>query len=464
MDIDRLKSNVFPGESGGDYNARFGYSNRPGGLFEGINLTDMTVDEALQFANPSGPYGQWVKGQVGRVATPMGAFQVVGSTLRAAKEGLGLTGKERMDQATQDRIGQWIYQTQGPGAWEAWGKGGGAPEPRASTQGGQQMAIMEQQPQGLLGALGIQRRDPTAQGETALPFYQREAFGNTLDNLQLALNRMTLRPDPNLAQQIGQRRQERTSAKQRNATAAWLRSQGREDLAAALESGAITGSDAARVVMTPPKERAGIALGDRIVDPVTGQVIYEPSAEGRPQLDKDQLSALNTIRDDVRAELAPFEIVKSGYNNITTFYENPGSTSDYALAVAFAKILDPGSVAREGEVQAVQNAGARVPALGQALKNAITGEGALTPQVRQEIAELATQIYQERAQAAQTTLGQYSELANRAGIPPEFVYAGQIPEARPVVPSVPPPAALAQGITQQMWDMATPEEKAAWSK
>ena len=326
------------------------------------------------------------------------------------------------------------------------------------------MAIMEQQPQGLLGALGIQRRDPTAQGETALPFYQRETFGNTLDNVMLALNSMTLRPDPNLAQQIGQRRQERTAAKQRNATAAWLRSQGREDLASALESGAITGSDAARVAMTPPKERAGIALGDRIVDPVTGQVIYEPSAEGRPQLDKDQLAALNTIRDDVRAELAPFEIVKSGYNNITTFYENPGSTSDYALAVAFAKILDPGSVAREGEVQAVQNAGARVPALGQALKNAITGEGALTPQVRQEIAELATQIYQERAQAAQATLGQYSELATRAGIPPEFVYAGQIPEARAVVPSVVPPAAAAQGITQEMWNMATPEEKAAWSK
>lgn len=116
------------------------------------------------------------------------------------------------------------------------------------------MAIMEQQPQGLLGALGIQRRDPTAQGETALPFYQRETFGNTLDNVMLALNSMTLRPDPNLAQQIGQRRQERTSAKQRNATAAWLRSQGREDLAAALESGALSGRDAASAALQPPAD------------------------------------------------------------------------------------------------------------------------------------------------------------------------------------------------------------------
>ena len=137
--------------------------------------------------------------------------------------------------------------------------GGGAPA--VSTQGGQQMAIMEQQPQGLLGALGIQRRDPTAQGETALPFYQRETFGNTLDNVMLALNSMTLRPDPNLAQQIGQRRQERTSAKQRNATAAWLRSQGREDLASALEGG-LPAVDAMKIALTPidaPTAQSAIA-------------------------------------------------------------------------------------------------------------------------------------------------------------------------------------------------------------
>jgi hypothetical protein len=256
MDIKALKSKVFPGESGGDYNALFGYSNRPGKMFEGVNLTDMTVDEALQFARPSGPYGQWVKGQVGRVATPMGAFQVVGSTLRAAKEGLGLTGNERMDPATQDRIGQWIYQTQGPGAWEAWGRGGSAPAPsaRVSTQGGQKMAMMEQRPAGLLDALGIQRRDPNAQGETALPFYQRESFGNTLENLQLGLNRMTLRPDPNLAASIGQQREARAASKAANRTAALLRSRGREDLAEALEAGSIKASDAVAMAYQQPED------------------------------------------------------------------------------------------------------------------------------------------------------------------------------------------------------------------
>lgn len=117
---DGIKAGIFAGESGGDYNALFGFSNRPGGAFAGTRLTDMTVDQALAFADPSGPYAQHVKGQVGRVATPMGAYQVVGTTLRGAKDGLGLTGSERMTPELQDLIGQYIYQTQGTGAWEGY--------------------------------------------------------------------------------------------------------------------------------------------------------------------------------------------------------------------------------------------------------------------------------------------------------------------------------------------------------
>ena len=40
---EQIRNGIFAGESGGDYNALFGYSNRPGGQFEGTRLTDMTV-------------------------------------------------------------------------------------------------------------------------------------------------------------------------------------------------------------------------------------------------------------------------------------------------------------------------------------------------------------------------------------------------------------------------------------
>jgi hypothetical protein len=114
------RNGIFHGESGGDYNALFGFQNRPGGKFEHIRLTDMTIDQALEFANPRGEYGQTVKGQIGRVATPMGAYQIVGTTLRAAKEALGLTGNEPMTPETQDMIADWIAENQGLSAWEGY--------------------------------------------------------------------------------------------------------------------------------------------------------------------------------------------------------------------------------------------------------------------------------------------------------------------------------------------------------
>ncbi|MEL6886903.1 MAG: hypothetical protein AAFP87_20515 [Pseudomonadota bacterium] len=115
-----IQAGIFAGESGGDYDALFGFSNRQGGPFANVRVTEMSIDQAIQFSSPRGTYGQWVKGRIGRVATPMGAYQVVGTTLRHAKRGLGLTGAEKFDVAMQDRIGKWILRQQGTDAWEGY--------------------------------------------------------------------------------------------------------------------------------------------------------------------------------------------------------------------------------------------------------------------------------------------------------------------------------------------------------
>lgn len=115
-----IRGGIFAGESGGDYDALFGYSNREGGPWSNVKLTQMTVDEAIEFSDPAGPYAQWVKARVGRVATPMGAYQIVGRTLREAKAALGLRGDEMMTPELQERLGQHIYRAQGTGAWEGY--------------------------------------------------------------------------------------------------------------------------------------------------------------------------------------------------------------------------------------------------------------------------------------------------------------------------------------------------------
>lgn len=90
-------------EGGGRYDTLFGHSQN-GGKFDNVDVTKMTLDQVYDFASPKGEYGNWVKGQVGRVATPMGRYQIVGSTLKSAAAELGLAPDILFDAKTQDMI------------------------------------------------------------------------------------------------------------------------------------------------------------------------------------------------------------------------------------------------------------------------------------------------------------------------------------------------------------------------
>lgn len=255
---ERIRAGIFAGESGGDYNALFGYSNRQG-PFAGVRVSDMTVNDVIRFTDPSGPYAQWVKGQVGRVATPVGAYQVVGSTLRDAVKGLGLTGNERFDQATQDAIGHWIYQTQGTGAWEGYRgpqDGGGAP-----------MGLLSMSTSG--GAPGMQPQQPMTFRDRLKQSWQS---GDLLDNITLALNSMRMEPDQNLAQMIGMRQERRQQAEMSNRTAAWLEAQGRPDLAEAVRQGVIDGGSAF-TVMNQKDERGQVVSDAQLKEMFPGAQI-----------------------------------------------------------------------------------------------------------------------------------------------------------------------------------------------
>lgn len=433
MTLDELKRYVFPGESGGDYNALYGYANRPGGQFENVRLTDMTVNEALRFSDPSGPYAATVRGQVGRTATPMGAWQVVGSTLRDAAAGLGLRGDERMTPELQDRIGMWIYQNQGPGAWEGWGGGGG--KLTMSSSGGPGMGLLDFE------------QEPKTFGEKLKDYW---TSGDLLSNLALGFNSMRLNPDQNLAQALisqqearAQRRQEGSTA---NRTAQWLISQGREDLAQALLSGAIDPKTAASVVLAPQEAVNGIEVGGKIVNPRTGEVIYDPTSGAEPTLTADQLTALNTLRDDATTTTAELRAMGDAYVNIDTFYRNPGAVSDRALVIAFAKILDPTSVVRESESAAIANSGSLDEGMKALLLNALQGGGGLPPAIRDEIVARARDMYANKMPAVQERLNLLQETARRGGLPPELVFPGTVTPPPPITPSnptvTPPPAVV----------------------
>jgi hypothetical protein len=90
-------------EGGGNYDTLFGHAQNKG-QFAGTRISGMTIGDAINFSDPSGAYAQSVKGQIGRVATPMGRHQIVGTTLRNAAKEMGLDPSTPFNQQTQDAI------------------------------------------------------------------------------------------------------------------------------------------------------------------------------------------------------------------------------------------------------------------------------------------------------------------------------------------------------------------------
>ncbi|MGO7589947.1 lytic murein transglycosylase [Rhizobium leguminosarum] len=94
-------------EGAGGYDTLYGNAQK-NGPFAGTDVTRMPIRDVIAFTDPSGPYAQSVKSQIGRVATPVGRYQVVGTTLRNAVGALGLDPNAPFDQNAQDAVGAYL--------------------------------------------------------------------------------------------------------------------------------------------------------------------------------------------------------------------------------------------------------------------------------------------------------------------------------------------------------------------
>lgn len=307
------QKNIFGGESGGDYDALFGYHNRPDGAFSNVKVSQMPVGEVIDFTDPSGTYGRWVKGQLGYTATPVGAYQVVGTTLRDAVKALGIDPKQKFDKATQDKIGQYILKTQGTGAWEGYGKGGASMDNKpAQTSQPQQQGLLGGLlgGQGIGGALGLSDdfRDKLRMG--ILAGSDPRAFAQQIAGAQQA---------------ISSRAAERRKQAGRNATADYLERIGQTDAANLLRQGAISAADA-------------LSLGKSKNTALIRNALAAGLKEGTPEFQRFILSGgdIFSQKTAILANLPPpekgmrYDFVEDEMGNITSYRLVPitGSTAD----------------------------------------------------------------------------------------------------------------------------------------
>lgn len=168
-----------------------------------------------------------------------------------------------------------------------------------------------------------------------------------------------------------------------------------------------------------------ITKGELTATEETSQAGQESGELNR--LTKEQSTFAAAMRDDVEKSLETFNEVKRYWTNIQDYFKNPGAISDYGLAVTFAKLIDPGSVAREGEVRAVQGVGAMSQKVKQQIINALNGQGAMPPRVRAEIYNAGLRTYNARLKEVLPKLEGYKRSADAQGIDFGHVYFGGMP-------------------------------------
>jgi hypothetical protein len=96
--------------------------------------------------------------------------------------------------------------------------------------------------------------------------------------LAIALEGMTLNPNTALIGSLQEGIKGRRDDKRTNATVQWLRSRGRDDLAAAIDGG-LPAADALRIAMQPAEAVEGVSVGGNLVNPITGEIIYQGAEE-----------------------------------------------------------------------------------------------------------------------------------------------------------------------------------------
>lgn len=102
-------------EGGGDYDTLFQHSQREGGAFSGVKVSEMTLGELKAFAGDRGQnsYYSWSKTvmpksthayKTGQGSTPMGRYQFVGSTLKEVANEMGLSDDTVFSPEVQDAM------------------------------------------------------------------------------------------------------------------------------------------------------------------------------------------------------------------------------------------------------------------------------------------------------------------------------------------------------------------------
>lgn len=144
-----------------------------------------------------------------------------------------------------------------------------------------------------------------------------------------------------------------------------------------------------------------------------------------PDEDGPGLSDVTALRKEFLGITDDYRSVNDQYGILVSAGTGqPSAQKDLALVVAFTKLLDPGSVAREGEVTLSQSTQSAVARAGNTLERLKQGQTVLDPVARQGFVNAAKEMMQVYTDAYDRRKQEYSDFATRYNIDPQDVIFG----------------------------------------
>lgn len=168
----------------------------------------------------------------------------------------------------------------------------------------------------------------------------------------------------------------------------------------------------------------------------------------RAQAEADQISAgiipadkrpetETKFRNEYNNQTKPYQEVKSAYGRVLSSEDT--AVGDLSLIFGYMKMLDPGSVVREGEFATAQNA-AGVPERIMNIYNKVASGQRLSPSQRESFKGQAKGLYNSALEGEKTVRTGLERIAKGYGLKTENIFYSPTEQA-PTAPGAPTPAA-----------------------
>ena len=193
----------------------------------------------------------------------------------------------------------------------------------------------------------------------------------------------------------------------------------------------------AQATQTPPP---GFTRTENGYAPVPGgpaDPAYQGKVAGAKEAAKNSgganPEAEGKFRKEIAARAQPFAVMRDAYGRILTTQDN--AAGDIALIFSYMRMLDPGSVVREGEFATAQNAAGIPDQIRNMYNKAINGER-LNPNQRSQFRSQAKAYYDRAEQDYRATENQFIAAATTYGFDPNRVIPQfpPLPSAAPAAP------------------------------